>query len=93
MGDADGDCSVGYEVLQDACESGMYIEAEYFVFESSEPDFVNSFGDVTKDYIYGVFVLLNIGQWTWFHGRWRGQCASLNIPPCWLSLWRSCSVR
>ena len=35
MGDADGDCSVGYEVLQDACESGMYIEAEYFVFESS----------------------------------------------------------
>ena len=41
----------------------MYVEAEYFVFGSIVPDFVKSFGDVTKDYVcgLGVCVLLGVG--------------------------------
>ena len=39
----------------------MYIEAEYFVFESFVPGFVESLGDVTKDYICGVCVLFGVG--------------------------------
>ena len=39
----------------------MYVEAEYFVFESIVPDFVNSLRDVTKDYVCGVCVLLPVG--------------------------------
>ena len=61
MGDKNGGCSVGYEVREDACERGMYVEAEYFVFESFVLDFVKSFGDVMKDYVFGVFVLLSLG--------------------------------
>ena len=39
----------------------MYVEAEYFVFESFAPDFVKSFGNVTKDYVCFVYVLLDVG--------------------------------
>ena len=39
----------------------MYVETEYFVFESFLPDFVRNFGDVTKDYVCSVFVLLSVG--------------------------------
>ena len=31
------------------------------MFESFVSDFVKSFGDVTKDYVCGVFVLLSVG--------------------------------
>ena len=34
---------------------------KYLVFESFVPDFVKSFGDVRKDYVVGVFVLLGVG--------------------------------
>ena len=36
----------------------MYVEANYFMFESFVLDFVESLGDVTKDYVSGVCVLL-----------------------------------
>ena len=39
----------------------MYVEAEYFVYEYFVPDFVKSFGDVMKDYVRGVCVLLGDG--------------------------------
>ena len=42
-------------------EGCMYVEAEYFVFESFVQDFFKSFGDVTKDYVCGVFVLSLVG--------------------------------
>ena len=41
------------------------------------PDFVISVGDVKKDYVCGVCVLWALDM---VHGRWRGQCASLDIP-------------
>ena len=61
MGDANGSCSVCDEVCEDACEGGMYVEVKYFVFESFVPYFIKSFGDVTKDYVCVVFVLLCVG--------------------------------
>ena len=61
MGDADGGCSVCDEVCEDASEGGMYVEVKYFVFESFVPYFVKSLGDVTKDYVCVVFVLLGVG--------------------------------
>ena len=39
----------------------MYVEVKYFVFESFVPNFVESFGDVTKDYVCVVFILLGVG--------------------------------
>ena len=49
--------SVGYEVWEDACETGIYVAAEYFVFESFVSNFVKNFGNVTKDYVSAVFFL------------------------------------
>ena len=61
MRDADGGCSVCDEVCEDACEGGMYVEAKYFVFESFVPYLVKSLGDVAKDYVCIMFVLLGVG--------------------------------
>ena len=38
----------------------MCVEVEYFLLESFVPDFVQRFGDVTKEYVCSVFVLLGV---------------------------------
>ena len=69
----------------------MYVGAEYFVFESFVLIFVKSFEDVTKYYVCGVCVLLGVGYGFMEDGESSVRpLTSLN--PCWLSLWRSCSV-
>ena len=59
----------------------MYVKAKYFMVESFVPKFVKSFGDVTKDYVCGVFVLLSTGYGFIENGKGRAR-PSTPLNPC-----------